>query len=401
MEAKKAGQRLTLEEMFDIFEQDVYKEYREEHGIEILHDDKVGRYIARYPERWWTLDRVCPSILAFILAEQLLQQEFYYDSGIQITIPPDGSYSVEWEATLIQMWLHPLIWADTEFYLGHIILGHVAVPTYDESRVKAAYEVSVTHETFRVLFFADNIDQLTMPEDDLEHGFMKGMHVWSHLTRNSAPVYKKVFSGEMLQIEDITSLKLFSAFQLRYSIRLIAEQRGGKLALEILEMLKKEWPTLKLWKNALRNMTKEEIDEFEECLNHGFDDLLAEWETEAEQNTTRGPKETTMFKDKEMAERETKRFLSFINHHKMSEDDVDAAYDNRVNQVAVCFYRIWKEKNYLTTRACGTSLSRFIVDCGLSISVKEKAHGNVLNKMIKSNDLFANWIGEVRASFQN
>ena len=214
-------------------------------------------------------------------------------------------------------------------------------------------------------------------------------------------VYQKAFMGEDITNDDYKAIKLFSATQLRTSLILIANGRGGKCAAEILRLLQSEWPKIKVWKNALRNMTKEDIDEFEECLYHGFDDLLAEWETEAEQNTTRGPKETTMFKDKEMAERETKRFLSFINHHKMSEDDVDAAYDNRVNQVAVCFYRIWKEKNYLTTRACGTSLSRFIVDCGLSISVKEKAHGNVLNKMIKSNDLFANWIGEVRASFQN
>lgn len=85
----------------------------------------------------------------------------------------------------------------------------------------------------------------------------------------------------------------------------------------------------------------------------------------------------------------------------MREDDVDAAWDNRVNQVAVCFYRIWKGKNMLMAKAGGTSLSRFIKDCGLSISVKEKAHGNALNRMIQSDDMFRNWIGEVRASFNN
>lgn len=85
----------------------------------------------------------------------------------------------------------------------------------------------------------------------------------------------------------------------------------------------------------------------------------------------------------------------------MREDDVDAAWDNRVNQVAVCFYRIWKEKNMLMAKAGGTSLSRFIINCGLSISVKEKAHGNALNRMIQSDDMFSMYVGDVRASFYN
>lgn len=83
----------------------------------------------------------------------------------------------------------------------------------------------------------------------------------------------------------------------------------------------------------------------------------------------------------------------------MSEDDVDAAWDNRVNQVTVCFYRVWKEKKMLTTKAGGTSLSRFIIENGLSLSVKEKAHGNALNRMINSDDVFSTWVGDVRASF--
>ena len=129
--------------------------------------------------------------------------------------------------------------------------------------------------------------------------------------------------------------------------------------------------------------------------------MLAEWKQEAEQSSTRGPKETTVFRDKETAQCETERFLSFINKHKMREDDVDAAWDNRVNQVAVCFYRIWKEKNMLMAKAGGTSLSRFIINCGLSISVKEKAHGNALNRMIQSDDMFSMNVGDVRASFYN
>lgn len=399
MEAKKAGQRLTLEEMFDIFEQDVYKEYREEHGIEILHDDKGQRYIKNYPEDWWRDGGDCPLILAYILAEQMNYSQYGH---LDLNFATSGVFSLRWDITLISLWVHPLVWAINDFYTNHCVLGYGAISIYVPVLPENAYEIVNHFEHIRVVdIFIDAGSLVIAKEDDYKNGIMKGMHQWHILTADSMEVYRKAFMGEDITEDDYNAIKLFSAFQLRSNLLLIAQERGGKFAAEVLRLLQEEWPMLKQWKNALRNMTKEDIDDFEECLYHGFDDLLAEWEKEAEQNTTRGPKETTMFKDKETAERETKRFLSFINHHKMSEDDVDAAYDNRVNQVAVCFYRIWKEKNYLTTRACGTSLSRFIVDCGLSISVKEKAHGNVLNKMIKSNDLFANWIGEVRASFQN
>lgn len=399
MEAKKAGQRLTLEEMFDIFEQDVYKEYREEHGIEILHSEQVPRYIKNYPEGWWIDGGDCPLILAYILAEQMNTAIY---GNLDLNYGTRGTFTLHWDITLVSLWVHPLVWATEDICTKNCVLGYWAIPVFVPLPQEEAYKIVAAFIRIRVIdIFVDMRSLAIAKEDDYEHGLMKGMHQWNLLTADCMDVYQKAFMGEDITDDDYKAIKLFSATQLRTSLILIANGRGGKCAAEILRLLQSEWPKVKVWKNALKNMTKEDIDEFEECLYHGFDDLLAEWEKEAEQNTARGPKETTMFKDKETTERETKRFLSFINHHKMSEDDVDAAYDNHVNQVAVCFYRIWKEKNYLTTRACGTSLSRFIVDCGLSISVKEKAHGNVLNKMIKSNDLFANWIGEVRASFPN
>ena len=100
MEAKKAGQRLTLEEMFDIFEQDVYKEYREEHGIEILHDDKGQRYIKNYPEGWWIDGGDCPLILGYILAEQMIYSKYAH---LEFDYAMPGVFSLQWDITLISL----------------------------------------------------------------------------------------------------------------------------------------------------------------------------------------------------------------------------------------------------------------------------------------------------------
>ena len=109
---------------------------------------------------------------------------------------------------------------------------------------------------------------------------MKRMHQWDVLTADYYELYRKAFMGEFVSEDDYKSLKLFSALILRSNLMLIAKERGGRRALEILQMLQEEWPKLKMWKNALRNMSKEEIDDFENCLNYGFDDLLEEWEKE-------------------------------------------------------------------------------------------------------------------------
>lgn len=276
MEEKKAGQRLTLEEMFDIFEQDVYKEYREEHGIEILHDDKGQRYIKNYPEGWWIDGGDCPLILGYILAEQMIYSKY---SHLEFDYAMPGVFSLQWDITLISLWIHPLVWAPQDFYTNHCVLGNGTISVYVPIPPEKALEIVNYFERIRVVYiFIDARSLVIAKKDDYINGIMKGMHQWHILTADATELYLKSFMGEDITDDDYKAIKLFSATQLRTRLMLIANERGGNHAAEVLRLLQKEWPMLKQWKNALRNMTKEEIDEFEECLNHGFDDLLAEWE---------------------------------------------------------------------------------------------------------------------------
>jgi hypothetical protein len=378
--------RLTLDEMYDIFMGDAYKEWHE-----ILYEGTNGKKHAGITVLWHN-PRFSPLLYRHIIAEELLgcdKEKVDWDKV--------GLFEPCHYFEFIDLLMNPLVWKDALDYEDIVVEGRIAEEEYDSGRFKDIVDLLNYIGRLDIIDFAK--DPYEYDEDSYEMKHVKGMHEWGRLTCDMEDIFHKIINGEHTTYEEIRGAKYYDLASLRYRLTVIAKECGGKRAVELLSMLQEEWPKIKLWKTYFDTMEPEDIEHFENGLFHGFDDLLAEWNQEAEQSSTRGPKETTVFKDSETAEREKERFISFINRHKMSEDDVDAAWDNRVNQVAVCFYRVWKEKKMLTTKAGGTSLSRFIIDCGLSISVKEKAHGNALNRMINSTDLFTNWIGDVRASF--
>lgn len=294
-------------------------------------------------------------------------------------------------------WQWRIDWDDD--FKDMVIEGRVAKEVYCSEREDQVRKMLNDYYMQYVLDFANEFP--ICEEDDPQHGKIKGLHYWTMITWNNDPLFERILDGNECNEGELAKTKGYDAAYLRKNLTIIAEKCGGERARYLLMKLQQEWKQIKIWRSDSEVMTERDIRLFEESIFHGFDDLLAEWKQEAEQSSTRGPKETTVFRDKETAQCETERFLSFINKHKMREDDVDAAWDNRVNQVAVCFYRIWKEKNMLMAKAGGTSLSRFIINCGLSISVKEKAHGNALNRMIQSDDMFSMYVGDVRASFYN
>ena len=303
------------------------------------------------------------------------------------------TYNYDYEAInrIRHMLTTPLVWVPTEEAAEYcVVSGKVAKEVespegyLDTDRYHFCSDLSAQG----LLWFADNLPEYN------EKGYLWRYH-------NMLP--KIVLWDKLLQ----ASFKHFRSDDMIQTLKFIANERGVARVMEIVERFRKDWPYIEKKElfgiSGLDDWNKKVILYNKDAF---FDEIglhIAEWESEeaknAEQNSTRGPKVTTLFKDGETAEEETERFLSFINRHKMNGDDVDSSYDNRVNQVAVCFFRIWKEKKCLMSKASGTSLSRFIIENGLSISVKEKAHGNALNRMINSDDVFSTWVGDVRASF--
>jgi hypothetical protein len=111
------------------------------------------------------------------------------------------------------------------------------------------------------------------------------MHYWYDLTMDySVPMCKIFEDGERLSHEDMHKMiTMYHAPSLRNRLMIIADNRGGKRAAELLRMLQAEWPKLKLWKTEMERMTDEQISEFESILFNGFDELLSEWEGEVQE----------------------------------------------------------------------------------------------------------------------
>lgn len=286
----------------------------------------------------------------------------------------------------------PLVWVPSEEAGEHCaVKGKVAkevdpIEGYDNHD---RYELYYQMMEKGVLWFVDHLPEYSeeLHQDRYGYHFPPGILLWDRFLQAQ---FGHAYYGDLLK-----------------KLKFVAKERGGAKAAEIVKRLRKDWPHIireKLF--GISNLNKFEMGtvlKIEEQLNGELELYLQKWEAEAENETkmssTRGPKETTLFKNKETGKRERQRFLTFISNHKLKEEDVDSSEDNRINQIAVCFYRLWITNNCLQANAGGTALSRFIKECGLSITAKEKAHSNALNRMIASNDVFPIWVGVVRASF--
>jgi hypothetical protein len=103
--------------------------------------------------------------------------------------------------------------------------------------------------------------------------------------------------------------KYYDFIRLRFNLTIIAENRGGKRAAELLKMLQKEWPTIKRWKTNMDKVDEKDIAAFEEHLFHGFDDLLEEWEKDKEEVVTEG-KQFSLLTDACISEKKEAKVIS-------------------------------------------------------------------------------------------
>lgn len=117
--------------------------------------------------------------------------------------------------------------------------------------------------------------------------------------------------------------------------------------------------------------------------------------------TQRGRKTQRLFIDEQTAKHEKSRLLNFLHQHNLGSREFDSSEDSAVNQIAACFYRQWDKRKLLDEKAGSTAYVRFLKnECGLPVSVLEKALANVLSRMIFGDDRYPNWSGEIGAYFQ-
>ena len=282
--------RLTLDEMYNIFMGDAYKEFRDKTHLNVMTDNNGRKYV-EYIIGWFNND-VSPLLYQHIAAEQLLQAPDYRKINWRKALIGNSFAIIK----LLDLCMNPLVWVNAAKFNEIVIEGRVAEEDYDATRYLEKHELFGFIYNQEVLRFADELPSSF--EDSLELGYTKGMHFWDCITQDDSEHYRNVLNGAQADFKEWQKAKAYNLGRLRDNLTLIANKRGGSRAAMILHMLQDEWPKIKLWKTHLENMTEDDIRYFETGLFHGFDDLLEEWEkdkVEEEKKPSAGKPDSSFF----------------------------------------------------------------------------------------------------------
>ena len=248
---------VTLNEMYDIYASDMYKAFREANDLEVEIDPNGNRCVSIISPLVLAPED-SPLLYKHIVAEQLLQEDCE-----QVDWEALGVYKFEDFYTLYMLWLYPLVWLTPSEHEELVVDGRLAAEQYVSTRWSEIDNHKDYVNEHRLLCFAN---KSTITE-------------WIPLTQNWNDAF--YYTPDDVEIEERSgSIKPFDTFGLRYNLQLIASRLGGNRAAELLRGLQKDWKKIKLWEKNFYRMTPEEIQDFEDALYSGFDELLEEWEGE-------------------------------------------------------------------------------------------------------------------------
>lgn len=289
MEEKKY---VTLDEMYEIFKGDAYKDFRSFYGMEL---DSDPAHLWKVPTLHVWCHRDLPLLYRHIIAEQLLIADYH-----DIPWSDFGAYDRIVFLDMMMLWMNPLSWVNPLEIEDYVVDSRIAQEVFDEPRFYDEIVDVFRHiEISRTLSFADN--PRVCEGDYSSQGIVKGMHYWYDLTMDYTDPMCRIFrNGECLSHEEMhKTITMYHAPSLRNRLMIIADNRGEKRAAELLRMLQAEWPKLKLWKTEMERMTDEQISEFESILFNGFDELLEAWEKDKEEEevvaSSKGKPESSFF----------------------------------------------------------------------------------------------------------
>ena len=292
---------VTLEEMYDILMRDEYKEFREENDVKIVTLEDGTRRLSRIINGY-IADHL-PLLYRHIEAEEILIRDFDDEAWNEVNYRSYGYYK------LYELWKRPLVWVDPLEEGDSVIDGRIA--REGDYRRFFEWELGYIIDYLRdkgLTVFADNPPIYTAyKRESLDFG---GIHSWSTITRDYSAIDKKIDNGGCFSLKDYKLVKEYDAKCLRENLVIISRLKEAKRSAELLRMLQAEWPTLKRWNIDMSDMSKEEIEEFEEQLFHGFDDLLEEWEEDKEEEVVQKGKRFSLLTDQCVAEGKEAKVIS-------------------------------------------------------------------------------------------
>lgn len=190
---------------------------------------------------------------------------------------------------------HPLVWCNIRPDNGTALVdGRMAIEMTSEARLSDkpyASFLKKMHEK-RLVWFADNLptrNNIILPDDTIN--LPEKMPLWYLITTDySEETYsplvpswvKNNVNEQTDEQETIQKNTLFSPKALQQNFELIAKECGGARAAYLVDKLRDDWKVItSLQLFEVNKLTKEEKDNFDECLNDGLNYYLEQWEKES------------------------------------------------------------------------------------------------------------------------
>ena len=273
---------VTIEEFNELIKEKAYQSPYDKVFQDFKKDQKTGlKYVDIhsfiFPE--W--------VSSHILVNTCMQDPDAYDWS-RLT----DMYNYERIADFVYIWVHPYTWISKDNSNIHdcLILGKVATMVTDKGRVDIFLHKWLTRMLQeRVLFLADRTPRAVADvEYEVQGKILKGMLAWDLITTD-ARNYLKQFMYDGMESQDI---EYFHAEAFRENIQYIAQERGGKVAADLVRQLQKEWKAIVTWKcYGIDKILPEQVETFRQCLFEGMDYYLEQWEAETPQQVEPNVKE--------------------------------------------------------------------------------------------------------------
>lgn len=385
---------VTLDELKELIKDNAYKTEKDQTFLYFRKDQKTGLTYVDIQSA------IRPTWLSsHILVNTCMNDPDAYDWRY-ITAGYDY-YNI---ADIAYIWTHPYTWIpkdDNRLY-GCLVSGKVATMKFDRGRVdKFLFDWFTKMLQERVLYLADKMP-VALDEVDGGHrgSILRGMLMWDLITTDGKNFLKQ-FLKEDAEFDEEPDF--FHVETFRDSIIFISQERGGKVAADLVRRLRKDWKAIVTWKCfGMDKISPEQIEDFRACLFEGMDYYLEQWDAEAPKEETpkqeasattksRGPKTQYLFadvrgnEDTSRTKTEAERVRKFVADHHMGNMQLDSKSTNRLNLLVACFWYRWNERKWVSQEPQGAAIYRFFTEqCGLECAVLQKAFSTKICNIINA-----------------
>lgn len=266
---------VTIEELQDLLKEKTYQTAWDDYILGLKSKEHDIRTIT--PDEFFMF----PDWISCHLLVQTCMRDIKAYDWAKIT----EMYSINRIAEIAYIACHPYVWQPLENRpFDTIIQGRFATMQYDPSGVSMDWLDKIVNE--RVLFLADKRPcVLNDTKLKSEGKVLKGMLLWNLLVADGRNFIKESLVEKVPEGAD-TSIKYFNPESFRENLQYIAEERGGKIAIELVQQLRKDWSGIVAWKCfCIDKLTPEQVEKFRACLFEGMDYYLEQWESESPEPT--------------------------------------------------------------------------------------------------------------------